>query len=78
MRECEWKKLKRSPEVALFLKELKCVEPRNQLTFEKITEGIQSESLFELLICSIHTPEELKSKFSKFSTDHKKHNDFTF
>ena len=66
IRECEWKKLKRNPEVASFLKKLKCVEPRKQLTFEKIIEGIQSESLFGLLICSIHTPEELKPKFSDF------------
>ena len=66
IRECEWKKLKRNPEVASFLKKLKCVEPRNQLTFKKIIEGIQSESLFGLLICSIHTPEELKPKFSDF------------
>ena len=66
IRECEWKKLKRNLEVASFLKKLKCVEPRNQLTFEKIIEGIQSESLFGLLICSIHTPEELKPKFSDF------------
>ena len=66
IRECEWKKLKRNPELASFLKKLKCVEPCNQLTFENIIEGIQSESLFGLLICSIHTPEELKSKFSDF------------
>ena len=59
-------KIKRNPEVASFLKKLKCVEPRNQLTFEKFIEGIQSESLFGLLISSIHTPEELKPKFSDF------------
>ena len=42
------------------------VEPCYHLTFEKIIEGIQSETLFGLLICSIHTPKELKSKFSDF------------
>ena len=66
IRKCEWKKLKRNPEIVSFLKKLKCVEPRKQLTFEKIIEGIRSESLFGLPICSIHTPEELKSKFSDF------------
>ena len=40
IRGCEWKKLKRNSEVASFLKKLKCAEPRNQLTFEKIIEGI--------------------------------------
>ena len=42
------------------------MEPCNQLTFEKIIEGMQSEFLFGLLICSIHTPEELTPKFSDF------------
>ena len=46
IRECKWKKLKRNPEVASFPKKLKCVEPRSQLTFEKIIESIRSESLF--------------------------------
>ena len=66
IRECEWKKLKRNSEVVSFLKKPKCVEPRHQLTFEKIIEGIQFESLFGLLICTIHTPEDLKSKLSDF------------
>ena len=59
-------KTKKNLEVVSFLKKLKCVEPRNQLTFEKIIKDIRSESLFGLLICSIHTPEELKPKFSDF------------
>ena len=64
--ECEWKKLKKNPEVASFLKKLKRAEPCSHLTFEKIIKGIQSESLFGLLICSIHIPQKLKSKLSDF------------
>ena len=40
MRECEWLKIRKQPEVSRFLKTLKSVTPKQKLTFEKILEGI--------------------------------------
>ena len=42
------------------LKTLKCVQPKHQLSFEKIVKGIKNKKLFGFLIVDIHTPEDLK------------------
>ena len=67
MRECEWLKIRKQPEVSRFLKTLKSITPKQKLTFEKIIEGIRNESLYGFLIVDIHTPNELKEKFKDFS-----------
>ena len=66
MRECEWLKIRKQPEVSRFLKTLKSVTPKRKLTFEKILEGVRNESLYGFLIVDIHTPDELKEKFKDF------------
>ena len=40
MKECEWLKLRKQPEVSYFLKTLKSVTPKRKLTIEKILESI--------------------------------------
>ena len=67
IRQCEWNVLKKRPEVAEFVKTLKSVQPRRQLSFNKILHGIQNDSLFGLLIVDIHTPTELQPIFSDHS-----------
>ena len=64
MWECEWKKMKKRPEVAEFVKTLKTVQPRRKLSFDQILKGIQNDTLFGLLIVDIHTPTELKPLFA--------------
>ena len=64
--ECTWKKMKTNPHIVSFLKNLKTVTPKRQLSFQKILEGIEDESLFGLAIVDIHTPEELKPEFDDF------------
>ena len=64
IRECEWNVLKKRPEFAEFVKTQKSVQPRRQLSFNKILHGIQNNSLFGLLIVDIHTPTELQPLFS--------------
>ena len=66
MKECEWLKIRRQPEVSRFLKKLKSLTPKRKLTFEKIVEGIRNESLYGFLIVDIHTPNKLKEKFKDF------------
>ena len=66
MRECKWLKKRKQPEVSRFLKTLKSVTPKRKLTFEKIVEGIQNETLYGFLIVDIHTPDKLKEKFKDF------------
>ena len=43
-----------------FLKTLKCVQPKRQLAFEKIWEGVKNRELYSFLVVDIHTPEDLK------------------
>ena len=60
IKECEWLRMKKQSEIVSFLKTLKCVQPRHQLSFEKILKGIENKELFGFLIVDIHTPENLK------------------
>ena len=62
--EREWKKMKKRPEVAEFVKTLKTVQPRRKLSFDEILKGIQNDTLFGLLIVDIRTPTELKPLFA--------------
>ena len=62
--ECEWKRMKKRPEIAEFPKTLKTVQPRRKLSFDQIVKGIQNNSLFGLLIVDIHTPTELQPLFA--------------
>ena len=66
MRECEWLKIRKQPEVSSFLKTLKSVTPKRKLCFEKILEGVQNETLYGFLIVDIHTPDKLKENFKDF------------
>ena len=58
--------MKKHPKISSFLKTLKCVEARKQLSFEKILEGIKNDTLYGFLFVDIHTPDELKPKFADF------------
>ena len=58
--------MKKRPEISSFLKTLKCVKPRKQLSFEKILEGIKNITLHGFLFIYIYTPDELKPKFADF------------
>ena len=58
--------MKKCPEISSFLKTLRCVEPRKQLSFEKILKGIKNCTLYGFLLVDIHTPDELKPKFADF------------
>ena len=60
VRECEWLRIKKQQDIASFLKTLKCIQPKCQLTFEKILEGVKNKELYGFLIVDIHTPEDLK------------------
>ena len=62
--ECEWKRMKKRPEIAEFLKTLITVQPRRKLSFDQILKGIQNDTLFGLLIVDIHTPTELQALFA--------------
>ena len=61
IRECEWLRMKKQSEIVSFLKTLKCVQPKHQLSFEKVVKGIKNKKLFGFLIVDIHTPEDLKN-----------------
>ena len=67
IRECEWLKMKKQSEIVSFLKTLKYVQPRHQLSFEKIVKGVKNKELFGFLIVDIHTPEDLKHFCRDFS-----------
>ena len=62
--ECEWKRMKKRPEIAEFLKTLKTVQPKRKLSFHQIPKSIQNDTLFGLLIIDIHTPTELQLLFA--------------
>ena len=47
-------------EIASFLKTLKSVQPKRQLAFEKIMEGVNSKELYGFLIVDVHTLDDLK------------------
>ena len=51
--------------VTAFIKTLKTVQPRKQLSFQKILAGIKDGSLFGFILCVIHTPETLKKLFEE-------------
>ena len=62
--ECEWKRMKKRPEIAEFQKTLKTVQPRRKLSFDQILKGMQNDTLFGLLIVDIHMPTELQLLFA--------------
>ena len=53
-------KINKQQEIASFVKSLKCVQPKSQLSFEKILEGVKNKEIYGLLIVDIHTPNDLK------------------
>ena len=59
------KKLKQ-PHIAAFVKNIKSVQPKKQLNFEKILRGVQNDQLYGFLFVEIRTPEHLKEKYSDF------------
>ena len=56
-------KIKKQQKIASFLKTLKCVQPKRQLSFEKISEGVKNKELYGFMIVDIPTPEDLKYVF---------------
>ena len=50
-----------------FIKTLKTVQPRKQLSFQKILAGVKDSSLFRFVLCDIHTPETLKKLFEELT-----------
>ena len=53
--------------IAVFVKNIKSVQPKKQLNFEKILQGVQNDQLYGFLFVDIPTPEHLKEKYSDFS-----------
>ena len=66
MRECEWKILRKQPQVSAFIRSLPYANPRRQLSKEKILEGISKNELYGFLFVDIETPQHLKEKFDEF------------
>ena len=66
MRECQWKQLAKRGDIAAYLKTLKSVQPKRQLSFGKILEGVKNGTLYEFLLVDIHTPNYLKEKCNDF------------
>ena len=64
--ECEWKKMLKQPHIAAFVKNIKSAQPKIQLNFEKILQGVQNDQLYGFLFVDIYTPEHLKEKYSDF------------
>ena len=66
MRECRWKQLAKRNDIAAYLKTLKSVQPKRQLSFQKILEGVKNGTLYGFLLVDIHTPNHLKEKYKDF------------
>ena len=55
----------KSKEMTAFIKTLKTVQPRKQLSFQKTLAGAEDGSIFGFILCGIHTPKTLKKLFEK-------------
>ena len=66
MQECQWKQLAKRADIAAYLKTLKSVQPKRQLSFDKIVEGIKNGTLYRFLLVDIHTPNYLKKEYKDF------------
>ena len=53
-------------DVAAYLKTLKSVQPKRQLSFQKILEEVKNGTLYRFLLVDIHTPNHLKEKYKDF------------
>jgi len=49
-----------------YIQKLKCVQPRHQLSYQKILDGIQGDSLFGLLFVDVETPPDLQKELEDF------------
>ena len=67
IRECQWKQLAKKADIAAYLKILKSVQPKRQLSFHKIVEGVKNVTLYGFLLVDIHTPNHLKEKYKDFT-----------
>ena len=56
----------KQPHTAVFVKNIKSVQPKKQLNFEIILREVQNDQLYGFLFVDIHTPEHLKEKYSDF------------
>ena len=72
MREYQWKQLVKRADIAAYLKTLKSVQPKRQLSFHKIVEGVKNGTLYGFLLVDIHTPNHLKEKYKDFPLTIKK------
>ena len=65
MRECRWKQLPKRANIAACLKTLKAVQPKRQLSFNKILE-VKNGTLYRFLLVDIHTPNHSRKKYKDF------------
>ena len=65
MRECQLKQLAKKADIAAYLKTLKVVQTKRQLSFNKIL-GVKNKTLYGFLLVDIHTPNHLKKKYKDF------------
>ena len=56
----------KQPHIAAFLKNIKSVQPKKQVNFQKLLQGVQNDQLYGFLFEDTHTPEHLKEKCSDF------------
>ena len=67
IRECQWKQLAKRNDIAAYLKTLKSVQPKRQLSIHKILEGVKNgHPVYGFLLVDIHTPNHLKEKYKDF------------
>ena len=66
MQECQWKQLEKRADIAAYLKTVKSVQPKRQLSFHKIVEEVKNGTSYGFLLVDIHTPNYLKEKYKDF------------
>ena len=66
MWECQCKQLSKRANIAAYLKTLKAVQPKRQLSFNKVVEGVKNRTLYGFLLVDVHTPNHLKEKYKDF------------
>ena len=66
MQECQWKQLTKRADIAAYLKTFKAVQPKRQLSFNKILGGVKNGTLYGFLLVAIHTLNHLKKKYKNF------------
>ena len=68
--ECEWKKMLKQPHIAAFVKNIKSVQPKKQLNFEKILRGGPKQSIVRFFLCGYPYTRALERKIFRLPHDH--------